>query len=219
MRKLKSLLLSLFILSSFNISAQSLMMFDFDQNIQVSVPSEHDEKIEQGSRMITADIENARVVATLTRGAPVKDKNDLLKNYNEFETGFLTSINGTLLEQNVFEKDGLLWKDISFTVQYEEEEQVGLCRILYVKGAWYSFQFWTIQSELDNTSGTRDMFFDSVTIKTSLSGKDQYLLPQFAQFLNNNSLPNIGYVVLGFFGFFIILFAFLGFVYLFVRKL
>jgi hypothetical protein len=103
----------------------------------------------------------------------IQSKDELIKNYKEFQKGLVGAQHGKLLTQKMVTKDGLYMTEFSFTASANEEKQIRHFLTVFFNETWYTISFWEVSAMSPELKGDREKLFSSVKFPAGSSLKNQ----------------------------------------------
>lgn len=175
---MKTILSIIFILVSLNGFAQQWTEYKVDSNLTVTIPDNFVAIDTLEQHIIKAQISNALILiqrmANLGKTATsIQSKNELIKNYEEFQKGAVESQHGKLIDQQMLEKNGVQMIQFSFSASMGKEKQIRHFLVAFLNEKWYSISFWEVEALTSELKAERNKLFSSVKFLPSVGLKNQ----------------------------------------------
>jgi hypothetical protein len=174
----KFLIPAVLVMLTINSFAQEWTKYKFDENLTVSVPEDYSAIDTLGQHIVSAKVDNGiilvqRLPNTGLLALDIRDKDELIKRYEEFQKGVVLTSQGVLIKQENEEMNGILVTRFSCTATMGEEKQLRHFFVFFLNENWYTINFWEVESMTDEVKADREALFSSIEIPDGLSIKNQ----------------------------------------------
>jgi hypothetical protein len=175
---MKKFLFTILTFITLHCSAQEWIEYKFDDNLTVDIPENSTIIDTLGQHLVRAVLDNAVIVIqrlpnTGETATNIKDKEELIKNYEGFQQGVVGSQHGKLINQKFHERQGLQVTEFSYSASMAEEQQLRYSLVVFLNENWYTVNFWEIESASAESKNDRDRLFSSIKFPAGQSLKNQ----------------------------------------------
>jgi hypothetical protein len=175
---MKNIITVLLAMVAFRCPAQEWSKYKFDDNLTLTIPKRFTMIDTMGQHLVRALIDNGMIIVQRlpnkgTTAIQIKNKEDLQKQYTEFQEGMLSSQQGTLVEQRFSEIDGLFVSRFSCKAMMGVENQLRYFLLIFLNENWYVVQFWEVESLDGELKSDRDELFSSVEFASGATINNQ----------------------------------------------
>lgn len=175
---MKNIVLVALTLFALRCSGQEWVDYKPDSVLTVSIPEDYQLIDTMGQRIARAYIDNGLIIVLKMANqgpaiATVESKDGLVQFYKNFRQGFIKSHHGELLDEEIFDKNGLKLIRFSYRASISNERQIRHCVALLVNETIYSLNFWEVESKAGELRNTKEKFYGSMRTHAGLTIDDQ----------------------------------------------
>src|SRR5690606_26640170 len=103
----------------------------------------------------------------------IQNEDELIKFYNNFQTGVVESQNGQLIKSDIVEINGLKFSKFSIRARIGDELQIRHYLCVFVNNKTYSINFWELESMTEEMGLMREKVLSSIEPSAHLRIENQ----------------------------------------------